>query len=186
MSSKIATIAPTGENYRFWTRTLTMQAPQGDRNSLDELRGCLHAALQAESIDISRMQTGLAMIQSLGLIVPIHDGVIQTQHIQPLPAPNLNSEVAPIFTSSISPSIISENTDSSSSNNVIVNLYGFSPRAQHVIVAPSEEERPVNVERLEELNRALFKLQISPDELVSDDLAGTPPARIYRSFVSPR
>ena len=65
-------------------------------------------------------------------------------------------------------------------------LCAFSPRASNVCVAPDEEERPVDLNRKEALETALVRLDISSTELLSKQLAGTPPARIYRSFVCPK
>ena len=54
-------------------------------------------------------------------------------------------------------------------------------------MAPNEEERPVDQERFAALEAALrSNSNTTSEELLSETLAGTPPARIYRSFVAPR
>lgn len=61
------------------------------------------------------------------------------------------------------------------------------PRATHAVLGVSEQERPTDVDRLAALNKALLAINsISSDELLGDDLAGTAPSRIYRSFVAPK
>lgn len=163
------------EHFRFWTRVLTMNYPS---NSIDVevVTSELKLALAIENIDIIRMQTGLAMIQSLGLMIPIHDGVIQTQHVQYIPSLVTSKNVD-----------LNNNSTLPIANNTIdVQFYGFSPRAKHVCVSPSEEERFIDPDRVYTLNKALEIISISAEELLSENMAGTPPSRIYRSFVSPR
>ena len=59
-------------------------------------------------------------------------------------------------------------------------------RAQPNEVSPAEEERPIHMGRLKALNLELQHLNIDSAELVGSGLSGTPPAKIYRSFVCPR
>jgi tRNA G18 (ribose-2'-O)-methylase SpoU len=110
------------------------------------------------------------VVPSLRLFVPWHAGQLQRQHAVSLP---ISTE--------------SQMTLVSESAGLQVILCGFSRRAQHVTVSPSEEERPVDPERLAALNQALLTLtDVTGEQLMTAKYAGTPPARIYRSFASPR
>lgn len=72
-------------------------------------------------------------------------------------------------------------------NSSQLTVCGFLPRAGQVDIAPSEEERPIDEERRAALDVALENVaNITADTLLGAEFAGTPPARIYRSFVSPR
>ena len=93
------------------------------------------------------------------ILVPIHDGMLQPQHAKVV----------------------------NHAHTAHATLCAFSPRAQHVVTAPSEEDRPVDGARHAALETALAAhANTTSAELLSEELAGTPPARIYRSFVAPR
>lgn len=171
--SRQSTIAPTtgqprsgpeGEEEaagRFWSRSygLPEEALLRSTNNITTRLAQLSAALQQDP-DSSRVTAGIVTLplpDNRTLVVPVHDGMLQSQHAQVL-------------------------TDSPER----ALLCAFSPRARHVVTAPSEEERPIDAERFQSLERALAGLNTSSAELLSDALAGTPPARIYRSFVAPR
>jgi tRNA G18 (ribose-2'-O)-methylase SpoU len=99
-------------------------------------------------------------------LVPIHDGKLQIQHTTKIPE-------------AIIPATKTKDED-------MLYLCAFSPRASHVCISPNEEERPTNMERKVSLDVALGRISISWEDLLSERYAGTPPARIYRSFVAPR
>jgi len=69
-----------------------------------------------------------------------------------------------------------------------VMVCGFSPRASQTGgESVDTEARPVNPARLACLDAAIARYEgMSVALLTGPDLAGTPPARIYRSFVAPR
>ena len=117
---------------------------------------------------MKKVEVGIAIIDEKTLI-PIQSGKLQLQHTVSLDG-NLN-------------------TNDAFSNNIKVKAFvcAFAPRAETVCIAPNEEERPIDLERLKCLDQALLLLtSTTAEELLSDRMAGTPPARIYRSFVSPR
>jgi tRNA G18 (ribose-2'-O)-methylase SpoU len=103
----------------------------------------------------------------LNFFIPIHSGVLQPQHVA-----QYNEDKIEIV-------------EKTSKLNILV--CGFSPRAQHICLSPFEEERKVDVDRLAALNSALEAItDVSGEMLLSAKYAGTPPSRMYRSFVSPR
>ena len=117
------------------------------------------AALSGD-IDIRGVSYGIAFLSNIQTIVPIHDGKLQLQH------------------ASQTPDFMNDNT---------VTVCAFAPRASHVCISPNEYDRAVDPERLACLDTALLRLgTATPEELMREEYAGTPPARIYRSFVSPR
>lgn len=152
------------EGARFWSRSYALTTPTGataDPRNISAKLEQVNAALKLDP-DSSRVTSGIVLLPLPGdakktLLVPVHDGMLQSQHSQ----------------------IVSTLDERAL-------LCAFSPRAKHVVMAPSEEERPTDPERLASLGRALRGLGISSLELLSEGLAGTPPARIYRSFVAPR
>lgn len=164
-------------NYRFWTRRIPLTSTIVPSNTdhmdssamLDPLVDELQRLILEQGINVEKLEAGLILVNPLGLVVPIHDGMIQRQHMQYLPAVYTQTQAGdpiPI--------------------DMWAQFYGFSPRARHVVIAPSEEERPVDVDRLAAVNKALMALSITPEDLLGDEFAGTPPSRIYRSFVTPR
>ena len=154
-------------NHRFWTHSY--RVPQ--RNSTlienhhiaDQLRD---ANSGDDAVDLSRVEMGILFSTKSNTFVPIHEGKLQHQHTTPIPSH---------FSSS-----------SSSLNDETLFLCAFSPRAGQVNVAPIEEERQLDEARRDAINAALSKLSISWEDIMTAKYAGTPPARIYRSFCSPR
>jgi hypothetical protein len=127
---------------------------------------------------------------SYNLVFPIHDSILQVQHSFITQLANVNDEQ---FSNYLDLDFNSESRSQLDSMAVLFSpnisclICGFSPRAQHVVNAPNEEERPVDPLRLEALNAALLSsTSTTAEELLSERMAGTSPARIYRSFVSPR
>ena len=117
------------------------------------------------SPETARVVNGLAMTSMPGdearmLMIPVQNGMAQSQHI--VCAKESEMQAGSVF------------------------LTAFNPRAQPTEVSPAEEERPIDMERLEALNLELKHLNIDSTELTSTKLAGTSSAKIYRSFVCPR
>lgn len=107
---------------------------------------------------INKIETGVILYGG-DTLIPVNDGMVQFQYTTKLPSMKEDTAI----------------------------VCSFAPRASHVIVSPNEEERPLNVTRRDALNDALLKLtSTTPDELLSESLAGTSASRIYRSFVAPR
>jgi hypothetical protein len=154
--------APSETRYRFWSRRLRWMDEKERRRQPDQLASTLQTMLAHDGINIDKIEMGLALVPELGLAVPIHEGMVQQQHIVRYQDAQLDNQTS---------SLQAEREGG-------VMLFSFSPRAQHTMVAPSEEERPVDEERLEVLSIALKQFyNISQDELMSEALAGTSPAR---------
>lgn len=142
------------QNNRFWSQTITAEK--------NITLGEVSSYAINNGIDLSRINYGLALIPSLKMIIPIHEGLIQQQHASTVPIDHQIQQ-----------------------NDIII--CGFSPRAAHICTTPEEKDRPTDPLRLEALNTAILRFgTIAPDKLVSEEYAGTSPARIYRSFVAPR
>ena len=109
-----------------------------------------------KSLDLSDVDNCFIFYDSF--VVPVQQGQPQLQHITPIPA---------------------EKTS--------VNVFGLHPRASQVEVSPVDEERPIDWERKKALDAVLpVIVNITAEELLSAEFAGTSPVRIYRSFVAPR
>ena len=148
------------QSKRFWTKTIVLSDPIDAENiNIDKLQFQLD---NNYDLDMKRIEWGLLLMSKGNVIIPIHDGKLQFQHETKIKEEN----------------IINDNT---------ITICSFTPRAAHVTVNPTEEERKIDIERLNALNNALSILSsTNPNELLSDKYSGTPPSRIYRSFVSPR
>ena len=145
-------------NYRFWKNSIRETVATHNITTEVEIVEYLKEIMKTNNIDANKLETGVAILKSMNLIVPIHDGIVQSQHIQPL-----SDEI----------------------NEII--FLGFSPRAKHVSISPTEEERPVDIDRYNAIIQSLlWYSNTTVEELMSEKLAGTPPARILRSFVAPR
>lgn len=125
------------------------------------------ALLIPDDLDLSRVEMGVIWSSKANCLLPIIEGKAQVQHTTPIPQ-------------------VLRSTNSTSDEPDHLFLCAFSPRASNVCVAPDEEERPVNLVRRDALEEVLTRMSISSKELLSHQLAGTPPARIYRSFVCPK
>lgn len=190
----------TNQNKRFWTKLITCQIPSSIVDIHSQDIAILSTKVQPFIIEeltkrlsknssdpIPYCDTGLAIISmgsQFNQIIPIHNAMIQIQHAFVSKSKNLN-----IFDNYIK--ITSEDTSHEQRSTLEITelsvlICGFSPRAQHIINSPNDEERPINLDRLNALNIALVSsTSTSAEELLSERMAGTPPARIYRSFVSP-
>jgi len=161
-----------GTHARFWTKTVTVPGLNevSYTNIVDYIRQLLsEAAVQGKLLDFPVPQMGLAIVPKLNLLVPIHDGRVQEQHV---------TKIEGI-------SKLDYNRDKDGAIDVI--LCGLSNRAQQIDVSPIEEARPIIQERLEALDAALANISdTTGPQLLSAEFAGTSPARMYRSFVAPR
>ncbi len=135
-----------------------------------------------QQLTLPRSEMGMILIPKYGFIVPLHDGIVQNQHAV-LSHDLLSNTLAAIGGNH--PSTIEYPRDQ---EKMKILVCGFSPRAAHTTTAPSEEERPINPERQRALNEALSRMTsgIKVEDLCGERFGGTPPARIYRSFVAPR
>jgi hypothetical protein len=116
----------------------------------------IEGVMSRAGVNIDRVTTGFAMHERN--LVPIHSGRFQFQHATIIPG-----------------------------GRDEITVCGYLPRASQVDVAPSDDERPINIERKLALDLALEQIaNITAGELLGAKFAGTPPTRIYRSFVSPR
>lgn len=166
LSSLKANEASGRENHRFWTQTYRLPARN---DSFLESNLIAEQLLQANAehentFDISRVEMGILFSTQSNTVVPIHEGKLQSQH----------TAISPFS------SLLVNNSSS------LLYLCAFSPRAGQVSVSPAEEERQLDEERRDALHIALNSLSISYEDLLTAKFAGTPPARIYRSFCSPR
>ena len=164
------------ERSRFWTRSVDLRpwqtlAPDSTSSAVNVTARleALATALREDHPDSRGVTSGIVLVplsdgpegEKKSILVPLHDGMVQPQHVKVI-------------------------NHAGGSNNAAT-LCAFSPRAQHVVVAPNEEERPVDQERFAALEAALrTNSNTTSEELLSDSLAATPPVRIYRSFVAPR
>lgn len=150
-------------NHRFWSRTLYL-----DTNINMTSFANLQNKLDDMEYDLKKVEVGIVIINDQTL-VPIQNGKLQLQHTVSLDKTLKTNDVF------------------DDNNKVKAFLCAFAPRAESVCISPNEEERPIDLDRLKCLNKALLELtSTSSDELLSERMAGTPPSRIYRSFVSPR
>lgn len=148
-------------NHRFWSRTHYI-----DTNNNISFSNIQHKLEEIEN-DFNKVEVGIVIIDEKTLI-PIQSGKLQLQHTVSIDG-KLNTN--DVFTN----------------NKVKAFLCAFAPRAETVCISPNEEERPIDLERLKSLDKALLQLtSTTAEELLSELMAGTPPAKIYRSFVSPR
>lgn len=156
-------------NHRFWTHSYKLPAGNSTVTESYHIADQLRDANAADNmVDLSRVEMGILFSTHSNVVVPIHEGKLQEQHTTPIP---------PSFKSA---------TSSSGFNDNMLYLCAFSPRAGQVSIAPVEEERQLDEARRDAINIALGKLSISWEDLMTAKFAGTPPARIYRSFCSPR
>ena len=160
---------------RFWVKSIPYIADSDNSSSI-------RTSLADSDLDLSQIEVGIALIPTstddgrLIKIVPIHDGMLQNQHTsyQALSTNSATDNKKSIFPSS----------SSSSSSSVVV--CGFYPRASHKN-RDEDNERPMDMDRFHALNQALLATYNIPHTDLSDEkFIGTPPSRIYRSFVYPR
>lgn len=147
---------------RFWSRSIEVTSAQisGSQTKAEALESAI-GALQ-DSDEAKKVSVGMAiadMGSEQGFLIPIHEGMVQRQHI------------------------LATKTEGAAGK---ILLCAFNPRAQPNELSPAEQERPIDPERLAALNKELTEMGILPEDLMGNELAGTSPAKIYRSFVCPR
>lgn len=150
---------------RFWVASGPYNSDSNtvSNQSFDDIK----TALSKSGLDLSQVEVGIALFptsdRNLTKVVPIHDGLLQMQHTS-------------------YQALSSGSIDGASS----VTVCGFYPRAAHVN-REEEDERPMDTDRFHALNQALLATyNITHTELLEERYTGTPPSRIYRSFVYPR
>lgn len=150
---------------RFWVASVPYNSDSNtvSNQSFDDIK----TALSKSGLDLSQVEVGIALFptsdRNLTKVVPIHDGLLQMQHTS-------------------YQALSSGSIDGASS----VTVCGFYPRAAHVN-REEEDERPMDTDRFHALNQALLATyNITHTELLEERYTGTPPSRIYRSFVYPR
>lgn len=156
-------------NHRFWTQTTKFEHRNNTGGEVPDISEQVRLASVAQNaLDLSRVEMGILFSTLTNTVVPVHDGQVQIQH-----------------TSAIPESFAMHRTSGCAEDDVLF-LCAFSPRAGQVSLAPIDEERQLDVERRDAIIIALVKLSIPWEDLMTAKFAGTPPARIYRSFCSPR
>lgn len=146
------------ENLRFWTKRISLDS---NITTSMTLTGNILEKMRSEGLDVAKIEMGMVIVPSTNEIIPIHDGMLQSQHQQ-------------------------EYSKADDNNLQDVLLCGFSRRASTNAVNPMDEERPINLDRVRALDIALDQFGITKEDLLSAEMAGTPAARAYRSFIAPR
>lgn len=159
----------TLDGNRFWTQTHQLPQRNGTISQNRDISDQLQIATESNAaFDLAQIDMGILFSTQTNVMVPIHGGKLQLQHTSMIPA-----------------SLRGKNAADSDESDLLL-LCAFAPRAGEVSAAPVAEERQLDIERRDAINIALEKISISWEELLTARLAGTPPARIYRSFCSPR
>jgi 23S rRNA (guanosine2251-2'-O)-methyltransferase len=195
------------QNHRFWVNSVEL--PLNDHKSEDaivthicrSIRGVKSSILVNDlsngEISIPYSDFGLILIPEFQLILPIHGGIAQSQHVK-----RLDTSFNP-------PSIPPTSTSNRTSIKLLI--CGFANRASHRTVSDDDEdneydegqgivdgsnsnppkknkERIIDLDRLQALTHALTLIcpDVTIDDLLGDDYQGTPPARICRSYIFPR
>jgi 23S rRNA (guanosine2251-2'-O)-methyltransferase len=150
-------------NSRFWIKLFDLPKLENESDPASYV-DYVKDMLSSKMIEIPKSENAVLFIPKAQLLVPLYNSVLQSQHAIQLEgmAPN----------------------DRNSSKLI---LCGFFPRAQMINLTPEEAARPIDSQRLKAINFALSKLtDITGDQLLEEQFIGSPPARIYRSFISPR
>lgn len=159
---------------RFWSKEVTLNASD-EYSALRAVKclmdkGSVHAA-----DDLTRTENGLVLIPQLDMVIPFLEGQIQTQHSTKCLGMRPDSQL--------------QDSKSVTFGEMKALICGFSRRAQSFHADDVESpERPVSMERKKALDSALVQLglDVTADDLLGSEYVGTPPSRIYRSFVCPR
>lgn len=157
-------------NHRFWWRNFELNL---DGKDIPTVVADISEAIDTKVFELPTSALGVVIVPEKSLLIPVNDGIVQKQHASVLDR-NSTKLIQLMGTAELD-----------RKSNILV--CGFSPRAQHTMVAPHEEERPIIVERKEAIDKALLTFtDTSGEELLSEEYAGTSPSRIYRSFICPR
>jgi tRNA G18 (ribose-2'-O)-methylase SpoU len=124
----------------------------------DDLENLIRTKLEELNSNVARIETGIIIVPNQNKLVPIHDGQFQYQHECAIPH----------------------------SDDDMALICGFYSRASHFIQSEIDEKM-LDIDRFNAINQALLhNYRTRHEDLLDDKLAGTPPSRIYRSFIFPR
>jgi 23S rRNA (guanosine2251-2'-O)-methyltransferase len=173
-----ALVKPSG---RFWSRKIML-----DTRTLKSFE-TVDASIKNSGIDLSGVVLGSIMFPSLKLTFPINYGIVQHQNsarILDFPESNDEKCTAPIETSE---ELMDRRTHNEEQQLEAI-ITSCSPRSSLMMNAdPSLLEREIDHTRYEAINMVLMeRYNITEEDLTCEDMEGTPPARIYRSFIRPR
>lgn len=173
---------------RFKFRQVNMTA-QKCNNALDALNR-IKSAVKQKELQLTICDHGVIIVPKYSLIIPVHDGLIQSQHVVFSDANATNSIDATMVKKSND--IIESDVTSDSANCYIdtetetipMTVCSFYNRGS---IHGNIEEREIDTTKLEALNKALLKVAtISGDELMSSSFSGSPAQKMYKAFVMPR
>jgi 23S rRNA (guanosine2251-2'-O)-methyltransferase len=171
----LRTFASTvGNSKRFWCKQFEASHLLFDNHATKAANSFVEALamnLNKKKIHLPPFTMAIVLAPKLKLLVPIMQNAVQTQHV-----------------------VVSEDLwKAEESKHILVDsswpifICGFLPCAQDKNFSDSDNERPVDKERLLAINEILLKCTgLTAEELLTDTYQSTPPARIYRSFVAPR
>ena len=161
-------------NKRFWSKSIDFDVNFTSNEQLfKHIDGLL--AKNSTEFDIktdipnyNHMDQGMVIIPKDNIIIPIMSGRLQVQH-----ATKFNDNAV---------------LPTSSDNKLKLIFCGFAPNAQSMILETNTSPRILDEERKKLLDESLILVGagVSGEELSSREFEGTPPSRIYRSFVCPR
>jgi 23S rRNA (guanosine2251-2'-O)-methyltransferase len=163
-----------GENWsRFWMKTFSLHEKDEKFVELLEpikLVNRIGKLILERAIIIPKSDNSLLFIPNLNLYAPLSNSVVQTQHV---------------IVDGVS--TVQQSHERLSGEGLKIVFFGFAPRAQHLESLPEDTDRVVHEERRLTLNKALEKSSnILGEDLLGSKFAGTPPSKMYRSFIAPR
>lgn len=141
-------------NNRFWSARVPL--PRQD-SSESNRNGALLESVRDAGVELQNMKFGMIITDKRCL--PIHNGLIQTQH----------------------------EIDLCQQSDALV--CGFYPRADGITTTANSEyeyTRQVIPDRVEAIDAALREFGLTSDEILSKSMSSNAPAKILRSFISPR
>jgi 23S rRNA (guanosine2251-2'-O)-methyltransferase len=159
---------------RFWVKETTLQASDkvsAIRSIEDMLERCTEGPAGEQSNaapgDLGRAEHGLVIVPGLNLILPVQNGVVQSQHAAMIDL------------------VQKENAEDAAAGRLRTVMCGFFSRAQSSLQCP---ERPLDNTRKEALDKAMKELgmDVTGDDLLGGQYVGTSVSKMYRSFVCPR
>lgn len=153
---------------RFWIESVSYKGNLTRKSSAESVESIKRTMMES-GLDVSQVEVGIVVApvnDGSHQIIPIHDGLLQNQHT--------------------SYQFLHTSGDESTVGDGTMVVCGFYPRASHA-QRSDEDERPLDQERFHALNQALLNSYGIPHtDLLEEKFVGTPPSRIYRSFVYPR
>lgn len=152
--------ASNEQNHRFWTREF--EIPCSKLLSSAEVISSIEQAVRLKQLVLPAAVTALILVPQHGLIIPMHNGQMQSHH-------------ATISTALSSPA---------DGTNLQITVCGFHPRASNI--NEGQAERPVDPVRRDALDAALLKAGGTQGaDLLTGPYTGSSASRIYRSFICP-